>query len=173
MEKPGIFNYNLPVNRIASRPVELRDVTASRDLAKLLYARARTNSPCEIQDLIFSDLTALLSPGDLLILNNTRVTACRFFVSHQGREMEIFLVNKLSEEPGQVTYTALAKPMRRLKLGQEIKLSPDLVAKVLGRTEDQRQIIVQLSSLNPLRSVAACIDEVAAMPIPTYIRAIS
>jgi len=68
MPGPSILDYDLPPERIASRPVE------PRDAARLLVVRRATGA---LEDRIFRDLADLLDPGDLLVLNDTRVIPAR------------------------------------------------------------------------------------------------
>ncbi|MEG3905310.1 tRNA preQ1(34) S-adenosylmethionine ribosyltransferase-isomerase QueA [Microcoleus sp. B4-C5] len=105
------YDYELPPSRIAQNPVVPRD--SSRLLA--------VDSPSSQQHRIFRDLPDLLQPGDLLVLNNTRVLPARLY-GHKpnGPAVEILLM----EERQHNCWLALVKPGKRLKLGAKIEFDP-------------------------------------------------
>ncbi|MEG3926531.1 MULTISPECIES: tRNA preQ1(34) S-adenosylmethionine ribosyltransferase-isomerase QueA [unclassified Microcoleus] len=105
------YDYELPPSRIAQNPVVPRD--SSRLLA--------VDSPSSQQHRIFTDLPDLLQPGDLLVLNNTRVLPARLY-GHKpnGPAVEILLM----EERQHNCWLALVKPGKRLKLGAKIEFDP-------------------------------------------------
>jgi len=105
------YDYELPPSRIAQNPVVPRD--SSRLLA--------VDSPSTHQHRIFRDLPDLLQPGDLLVLNNTRVLPARLY-GHKpnGPAVEILLM----EERQHNCWLALVKPGKRLKLGAKIEFDP-------------------------------------------------
>lgn len=105
------YDYELPPSRIAQNPVVPRD--SSRLLA--------VDSPSTHQHRIFQDLPDLLEPGDLLVLNNTRVLPARLY-GHKpnGPAVEILLM----EERQHNCWLALVKPGKRLKLGAKIEFDP-------------------------------------------------
>ncbi|MEG4170131.1 MULTISPECIES: tRNA preQ1(34) S-adenosylmethionine ribosyltransferase-isomerase QueA [unclassified Microcoleus] len=105
------YDYELPPSRIAQNPVVPRD--SSRLLA--------VDSPSSHQHRIFRDLPDLLQPGDLLVLNNTRVLPARLY-GHKpnGPAVEILLM----EERQHNCWLALVKPGKRLKLGSKIEFDP-------------------------------------------------
>lgn len=105
------YDYELPPSRIAQNPAVPRD--SSRLLA--------VDSPSSQQHRIFQDLPDLLQPGDLLVLNNTRVLPARLY-GHKpnGPAVEILLM----EERQHNCWLALVKPGKRLKLGSQIEFDP-------------------------------------------------
>ena len=105
------YDYELSPSRIAQNPVVPRD--SSRLLA--------VDSPSSHQHRIFRDLPDLLQPGDLLVLNNTRVLPARLY-GHKpnGPAVEILLM----EERQHNCWLALVKPGKRLKLGAKIEFDP-------------------------------------------------
>ncbi len=105
------YDYELPPSRIAQNPAVPRD--SSRLLA--------VDSPSSHQHRIFRDLPDLLHPGDLLVLNNTRVLPARLY-GHKpnGPAVEILLM----EERQHNCWLALVKPGKRLKLGAKIEFEP-------------------------------------------------
>lgn len=101
------YNYNLPEGYIAQTPV------FPRDRSRLLVV----DSPIHHQHRIFRDLPQLLRPGDLLVLNNTRVIPARLYGRKvTGTPVEVLLL----EERESNCWLALVKPGRRLKVGTTI-----------------------------------------------------
>ncbi len=105
------YDYELSPEYIAQNPA------VPRDSSRLLTV----DSPSSHQHRIFRDLPDLLEPGDLLILNNTRVLPARLF-GHKpnGPAVEILLM----EEKQHNCWLALVKPGKRLKLGAKIEFDP-------------------------------------------------
>lgn len=105
------YDYQLPEERIAQNPVN------PRDQSRLLVIDSSTSH----RHLTFSDLPSLLQPGDLLILNNTRVIPARLYGRKiSGAEVEILLL----EERQPNCWLALVKPGKRLKIGSQIQFIP-------------------------------------------------
>lgn len=101
------YNYELPPDAIAQNPV------VPRDSAKLLVVDS-PNTHCHH---IFSDLPQLLKPGDLLIMNDTRVIPARLYGRKtSGAAVEVLLL----EEQQHNTWLALVKPGKRLQPGAKI-----------------------------------------------------
>jgi len=117
------FDFSLPTNLIADRP------TVPRDSARLLYVHGEGGA---LQDRSVQDLPSLLQPGDVLVFNNTRVIPARLFGSRGSVEVECMLHRE--ESPG--TWQALARPSKRLKIGDHIRFSEGLNAEVLGHVRD-------------------------------------
>lgn len=91
------YNYELPEERIAQNPV------VPRDNSRLLVV----DSPDSHRHCLFKDLPEFLRPGDLLVLNNTRVLPARLY-GHKssGAEVEVLLL----EEKQHHCWLALVKP---------------------------------------------------------------
>jgi len=127
------YDYELPPEYIAQNPAVPRD--SSRLLA--------VDSPSSHQHRIFRDLPDLLEPGDLLVLNNTRVLPARLYGRKpNGPAVEILLM----EERQHNCWLALVKPGKRLKLGAKIEFEP-----IAPASEE--------SAANP----CCCLPEVAAL----------
>ena len=90
------YNYDLPEERIAKFPPEVRGTT------RLLVLNRKTG---EIQDSYYRDLADFLNPGDVLILNDTRVMQSRLFCElPDGRKRELVVLEKHGDEPQRVMY---------------------------------------------------------------------
>ncbi len=106
------YDYELPQELIAQNPVSPRDV------ARLLVVDSLTHHTHRV----FHDLPDLLRPGDLLVMNNTRVIPARLYGRKPSgaRKVEVLLV----EERQNNNWLALVKPGRRLKPGARIVVPP-------------------------------------------------
>jgi S-adenosylmethionine:tRNA ribosyltransferase-isomerase len=106
------LDYDLPPELIAQTPIDRRD--ASR---LLVLDRAADG----LVHTAFGELPCLLRPGDLLVANNSRVLAARLRAEKEptGGKVELLLLR--SVEPG--SWTALARPSRRLRPGTDLRLA--------------------------------------------------
>ena len=90
------YNYDLPEERIAKFPPEKRGST------RLLVLNRKTG---EITDSYYRDLADYLGPGDVLVLNDTRVMQSRLFCKlPDGRKRELVVLEKHGDEPQRVIY---------------------------------------------------------------------
>lgn len=112
------FDYHLPENRIANEP------PAAREDSRMLVVDRPNHS---FHDAEFRDLPSRLNPGDVLVLNNTKVFPARLpGRSETGASVEVFLVNRHSDS----SWEALARPARRLKEGKRIAFGPELTGTI-------------------------------------------
>ena len=150
------FEYPLPPDRIAQTPLP------ERDASLLLQLR----SDGGISDHVFTDLPALLRPGDLLVANDTRVRHARLHGSDAtGRAVELLLLEHL----GGNDYTCLARPGKRAFPGSEIRLEGGLTAAVLagpGAHPGERTVRLRADS----GEVERAVEQAGAAPLPPYIR---
>lgn len=112
------FDYALPPERIAQRPVE------PRDASRLLVLERSSGG---WRDARFADLAGFLEAGDLLVLNDTKVFPARLFAEAEtGRRLEFLLTRPAdSEDPeraGGREWWALARPARKAHVGQRLPL---------------------------------------------------
>ena len=145
------FSFDLPRDLIADRPAR------PRDAARLLVVREGG-----IEDRIVRDLPSLLAPGDLLVLNDTKVIPARLRGMRGAAKVETMLI-----EPGEgVRWTALARPAKKLKAGDRIDFAPELSAQVVARGEGG-EVVLEFD-----RSGAALLDALdrhGETPLPPYI----
>ena len=154
------FDFLLPEALIATRPAR------PRSSARLLVADGDS-----IADLRVSDLPALLGPGDLLVLNNTRViparlTGRRTRSSMQGAVTAKVEVTLLDPVPGG-GWRALAKPLRKVAVGETLIFSNDLSAVVAQKDEQGLTLDFNLAG----DDFDAALMQAGAMPLPPYIAA--
>ena len=154
------YHYDLPPEQIAQDPIE------PRDHARLLTITAPTD---HAHNHVY-DLPKLLRPGDLLVMNDTKVLPARLFGRKpEGATVEILLL----EERSPLRWLALVKPGRRLKPGAEIYFGdnpdqPDLIARVVDSDAETHGRILQFTIPNGGSFYDVC-DRLGQMPLPPYI----
>jgi S-adenosylmethionine:tRNA ribosyltransferase-isomerase len=142
-----LFDFDLPPELIAQEPAR------PRDAAKLLYVDAGLS----LHGML--DLPRLLRPGDLLVVNDTRVLPTRF---RAGR-VEVTLIEQTDERH----WLAFARPGRAVRLGTGLEFADDLVALPVARYEDGR-ILLRFEIAG--EALLAAIERHGAMPLPPYIK---
>lgn len=154
------FDFILPDDLIAVRPA------SPRSAARLLVAQGD-----RVTDAVVGDLPDYLCAGDLLVLNDTRVIPARLSGlrhrdSVQG-PVSARIETTLLEPQGDGAWSALIKPLRKLKTGEEIVFSPALRA-TLERVDDG----VAMIRFNCAGGdFDAALNDAGAMPLPPYIAA--
>jgi S-adenosylmethionine:tRNA ribosyltransferase-isomerase len=154
------FDYELPEERIAQEPAE------PRDSARLLTVPRAAGG---IHHQIFRDLPDLLAPGDLLVVNETRVTALRLLGTRvTGGEVEALLLRPALER-GPDVYEALVRPGRRVREGDRLEFAGgELAAEVLARTDDGGRVLRFSAAAG---DVAQALEAFGRVPLPPYITA--
>jgi len=155
------YDYDLPPGAIAVRPAE------PRDAARLLVLR-RAGGPLE--DRVFRDLPELLEPGDLLVVNDTRVIPARLHGRRvdTGGAVEIFLLHEEHATPtpaGGPQWRVLASPGRRLRPGVRVELAPGVEAEIVAVHENGERTV----RFHGTTDVLALADRVGSTPLPPYI----
>ena len=145
------FDYDLPLDRIAQTPLEPRD--SSR-----LFVYNRSNDRVEHKH--FYDLPEFLQPGDLLVLNQTRVLPARIYAhkAETGGQVEILLLRRLEEN----LWEALVGG-KRITAGKMLTLSENLKAEIVENYEGSRRLIRFSGSVEEYMQVNG------QMPLPPYI----
>lgn len=145
------FDYDLPQERIAQTPVEPRD--ASRLLVLDRAAQTITHAS-------FSQIGQFLSPGDLLVVNRTRVLPARIYANKipTGGKVEILLLNRLDGD----LWEALVGG-KRVKLGTKLSIQGVVEAEVEQVFEGPRRL------LRFSRPVDDLLEQIGQMPLPPYI----
>jgi len=144
------FAYELPAELIAQEPLPVRSSS------RLLACDGATG---ELQDLRFADLPRLLEPGDLLVLNDTRVLPARV----HGRKPSGGAVEILLERiTGRSSFLAQARSSKGFRAGREIELPGGRRAVVTGRSGDLFEIELD-------GDAAAFFETHGQMPLPPYI----
>jgi S-adenosylmethionine:tRNA ribosyltransferase-isomerase len=152
-----VYDYELPESRIAQTPA------VPRDSSRLLVWKV---SQGRREHLLFRDIPNCLEPGDLLVLNDTRVLPARLWGSkaESGGKVEILLLSPST--PDFCLWRALVRPGRRLPVGSEVQVGTRTLS-VVGR-EDGGIRILRVGA--DKRDVFAFLDEQGEMPLPPYIK---
>lgn len=149
------FDYELPPEFIAQEPLP------ERDKSKLLVLHKDTG---EIEHRRFFNLPEYLRPGDLLVMNDTQVTALRLRgAKPTGGKVEALLLRNL----GGNRWDAAVKPGRRVDVGSTV-LFGDLSAQVLERTEGGGRIL----DFGDAPGTDEEIRRIGEVPLPPYIHQI-
>ena len=147
------LDYHLPPELIAQEPL------TERDAGRLLHIDRKTG---EIHDRKFREVLDLLQPGDLLVMNNTRVSALRLFGQKQtGAQVEALLIRET--EPG--TFLCLLRPAKRFPIGTTIQFEQGLTATVTGETDGGQRII----TFDQTHNWRDTIQTIGLAPLPPYI----
>lgn len=147
------FYFDLPKSLIAQAPTSVR--SASRLLA------VDKGSTQNFSDYNFSDLSRLLSPGDLLVFNDTQVIPARLYGSKQtGGKVEI-LVERMVDD---VRAWAYLRASKAPKVGSFIVLDDDIRLEIIERKEERF-----LCYFHGASSIAEILDHLGSIPLPPYI----
>ncbi len=148
------FDYNLPDNLIAQKPLE------KRENSRMLAINRTEKSFADEQ---FSNFPKFLKKGDVVVLNNTKVFPARIYgKTETGAKVEIFLVRCVENQ----TWETLARPAKRLKIDRKIVFNENLSAKVLEKSEDGKVFI----KFETDGDFDAILDEIGKTPLPPYIK---
>ncbi len=148
--QPRDFHFELPPELIAQQPLDLR--TASR----LLHI----NRAGKLDDLEFPSLLQLLNPGDLLVLNDTRVIPARLYGRKaSGGKIEMLLERDLGQRVARVQLRASRSPA----IDTTIKFDGDIAAQVVGR--EGQFFILRFDG-----DISAVLQTHGHMPLPPYIK---
>jgi S-adenosylmethionine:tRNA ribosyltransferase-isomerase len=163
------FNFDLPEELIAQSP------PAIRGSSRMLVLDRATGT---YHDNLFCNLPEILRPGDLLILNDSRVIPARLYATRAGLHtqhnspdptgrIEVLLTQQLAEND----WTALVRPSRKVKPGEHLlfhapsEAKPVLEAKVLASGEFGERTL----RFFPIQNFHAILNKIGHMPLPPYI----
>ncbi|MDO5335636.1 MAG: tRNA preQ1(34) S-adenosylmethionine ribosyltransferase-isomerase QueA [Coriobacteriia bacterium] len=172
--KTDDFDYELPEELIAQEPAPIRDA------CNMLVMRRDTGA---IEDRIFRDIEEYLHPGDLLVVNETRVMPARLLGSKRstGGSAEIFLLReRFDVEPktdSSAIWEVLVRPGKRLKPGTgalvdfqdadgEVTLTAEIIDWVADGQKGER--LARLTT--PRASLDEALHAVGHTPLPPYIK---
>ena len=167
------FGYELPEELIAQRPPEVRGTS------RMMTLDRRSGS---FADRSFGDLPLLLEPGDLLVLNDSRVIPARLFATRAGLAtqekspaprglIEVLLTERLVGSEGANEWTALVRPAKKVQVGERLlfgvvgSTQTVLQAEVIGAGEfgERRLRFVEVDDFY------AALERIGHLPLPPYI----
>jgi S-adenosylmethionine:tRNA ribosyltransferase-isomerase len=158
------FDYVLPPDAIAQHPC------ARRDDSRLLVLDRGGGG---LAHAVFRDLPGLLAPGDLLVVNRSRVLPARLLGRRRGGgAAEVLLLRPepvaAPSEGGRQSWRALVRPGRKLRPGHEVRIAPGFSALVTSEAHPDdggRSIVLESSE----GTVEAAIERHGHVPLPPYI----
>ncbi len=145
-----LFDFLLPSDRIALRPA------SPRDSARLLVAQG-----ARLEDRIFSDLPGLLSPGDCLVFNDTKVIPAQL----EGRRGEARIGATLHKREGPREWRAFIRNAKRVRDGDQIDFGSGVTA-VAGDRRPDGSLLLHFEGEEP---VELLLERAGRMPLPPYI----
>jgi S-adenosylmethionine:tRNA ribosyltransferase-isomerase len=145
------FDFNLPTDLIAQEPAFPRD---SSRLLEVFSDRLR--------DGAVLDLPTLLLPGDLLVLNDTRVIPTRLYGKRGNAKIEVTLHKSADRNQ----WYAFARPGRRLRVGDKIDFADGFSAKLVEKCDGGEVLLEMTSTTGALMDALQTHGE---MPLPPYI----
>ncbi len=149
------FYYDLPKERIAQTPVE------PRDHSRLLVMDRFTG---EMEHRHFYDIVDYLRPGDLLVINDSRVLPARLYGYKEdtGAHMELLLL----EQKENMVWECLAKPGKKAKPGVKLIFGDGLLTGEVVEVKEDGNRMVKFTCDGNFYSV---LDQIGQMPLPPYI----
>ena len=150
------FWYDLPKELIAQEPAD------PRDSARLMVLSQKDDS---IQHKIFHDLPEFLEPGDLLVVNNSKVLPARIVGVKQptGAVCELLLLRQVKGDQ----WECLAKPGKRMQPGTKVSFGDGSLTAIVDETlEDGNKFVTFYYDTETLYEK---LDEFGKMPLPPYI----
>jgi S-adenosylmethionine:tRNA ribosyltransferase-isomerase len=153
------YEYDLPPELIAQYPAERREES------RLLVVDRSTG---ELRHRVFADIVELVRPGDVLVVNETRVFPARLLGTRAGGgEAEILLLQPAPQGTG--LWTALVRPGAKLKPGREVSIAPGFVVEIVDSTPGGERVVRLRSDL----PVAEALDRFGRVPLPPYLRRVA
>ncbi len=144
------FNYHLPEERIAQTPIEPRDHSRL-----LVWNRKEEN----FLHRKFYEIEEFLKPGDLLVINKTRVIPARLYARKpSGGKVEILLLKKRENDLWECLVGG-----KRINAGMELSTEVDIKIKVIENLEGSERLIQFSGSIDPY------LPDIGQMPLPPYI----
>ena len=149
------LEFYLPKNRIALKPLNPRD----------------TSSLVEVKDnfkvLRFKELSNILNPGDCLVFNNTKVIPSHLIGVISGKKIEITL-NKQILCKSVITWTALCKPLKKVKQNDKIFFSESFYCIVKNIIKEKNPFLI-LEFNYSINEFKRQIKKLGSLAIPPYI----
>ena len=150
------FDYELPEELIAQKPVKKRDESQLMCLDKVSG---------DINEIVFKEIIKYLDTDDVLVLNNSRVIPARLFGKKvpTGTSIEVLLLNEIEKGSWEV----LVKPGKRVKKGVEISFGE---GELTGKAVDYTDFGGRIMEFNYKGEFKKIIDKLGDMPLPPYIK---
>jgi S-adenosylmethionine:tRNA ribosyltransferase-isomerase len=154
--KTELFDYRLPQDFIAQKPL------SQRDHSKMMILDRKSGS---IIHEHFFNIERYLFPGDVLVINESRVNRCRIFGKKEstGAQIECFVLRKVDISSKNSEYEVLLRPSKRLKTGDKVIMDGHFL-KILSKGKYGKAIVTFSSPVNEI------FDSIGQLPLPPYIK---
>ncbi len=148
------FYFELPQSQIAQHPVE------PRDNSRLLRLDRKTG---EVSHFKFYDLCDILTPGDCLILNDSRVFPARLYGKNDktGGSIEYLLLNQVKKDIWEI----ICRPAKKARIGETFSFLGELKSEILEILEDGKRLVKFYYDGN----FYDILNKVGQIPLPPYI----
>lgn len=153
--KTSDFYYDLPERLIAQTPAQ------PRDAARMMVIHRDTGVR---EDKIFRDLPEYLRPGDVMVVNETRVIPARLLGEKEDTHVpaEVLLLRRIDKDQ----WETLVRPGRRLRQGAVVSFGGGLLRAEIGETTDAGGRVVKFLYDGVFEEL---LDRLGEMPLPPYI----
>ncbi|HEX9422453.1 MAG TPA: tRNA preQ1(34) S-adenosylmethionine ribosyltransferase-isomerase QueA [Pyrinomonadaceae bacterium] len=154
------FDYELPDELIAQQPLE------QRDASRMLVLNRATQT---WKDSTFEHLSEYISPGDVVVVNNTRVFPARLIGQRDpsGGRVEVLLLRKVEAADAYSIWEALLRPTHRLKDGARLRFGDSHLRAVVLETSAKG---LRLLRFEGGKTIETLLNERGETPLPPYIR---
>ena len=157
--KTSDFYFDLPKELIAQHPSE------PRDAARLLVLDRNSKT---IEHRIFRDITEYFRPGDVLVINDSKVIPARIY-GHKAGEGSAAVEFLLLRQKSLDRWEVLVKPGKRLKPGATVIFGEGLLSATIDEIVEDGNRIVTFSYDKSRGNLFSILDEIGHMPLPPYI----
>jgi S-adenosylmethionine:tRNA ribosyltransferase-isomerase len=172
------YSYDLPADRIAQVPTDIRD----KSRLFVLDSRSAT-----MQDVNFSDILNFFQPGDLLVVNDTKVFPARLEGKKDtGGKIELFLLEypdfqsanitgknhseKSGERKYSLTVTGLLKSSKRAKPGTHFTFGPSVDGELMELMNNGKTVVKLTIKIKHGKSPEEVLTRCGRVPLPPYIQ---
>ena len=154
------FEYELPPELIADKPADHRELSRLLVLDKNSGERSHSH---------FCEIGHWLRPGDLLVMNNSRVMRARLYGTRvpSGGKVEALLLEPSADacSVGCCRWVAMCRPAKRLVLGERVRFGDGAIEGVVRGVLDEGQRVFEF----PVPDILPILDEIGELPLPPYI----
>ena len=155
--KKSDFWFNLPEEQIAQTPVE------PRDHSRLLHLDKNSG---EVSHFHFYDIVDMFRPGDLLVVNDSRVIPARLYGCKKdtGANVELLLLEQKESD----LWETLVKPGKKCRPGAVLSFGNGLLEGTIEETLEGGNRLIRFTH-DPAKSIYEILEEIGQMPLPPYI----
>lgn len=154
-QRTSDYDFHLPEALVAQAPL------ARRDASRLLVVHRATGT---LEHRTFADLPSLMTAGDALVVNTTRVFRARLLGTRDGSgaPAEVLLLRAVDVAN---TFEAMVSPGGKLKPGRRVTVADDLAVEIVGITERRTRLVRLVCEGDPM----ALVERHGHIPLPPYI----